>query len=95
MLVNSVHALGAVLRGRRLDLGLTQAEVAARAGVSRPWLSRVEKGRPKAEIGLIMSVLDSLGLRFALDEYESVTDGSESKSEPLDLDAHLAEYRNR
>jgi len=93
MSVNSVHQLGSILRGRRIELGLTQGEVAIRAGVSRPWLSQVERGKPKAEIGLIMLVLDDLGLSFSIAECEDAGDGS--KAESLDLDAFLEEYRNR
>jgi HTH-type transcriptional regulator / antitoxin HipB len=36
--------MGRAVRGRRLALGLSQVEVAARAGMSQPALSRLEAG---------------------------------------------------
>ena len=36
--------IGQAVRERRLALGLSQAEVAARAGMSQPGLSRLEAG---------------------------------------------------
>ncbi len=35
---------GTAIRTRRMDLGLTQDECAARAGISRPYLSQLETG---------------------------------------------------
>jgi SOS-response transcriptional repressor LexA len=37
--------LGAMIRQRRTDLGLTQDQVAQRAGISKPYLSNIETGR--------------------------------------------------
>ncbi|MEX2658139.1 MAG: helix-turn-helix domain-containing protein [Acidimicrobiales bacterium] len=54
--------LATSLRARRLELGLTQAELAGRAGVARSWLASVERGKPGAEVGLILRLLDALGL---------------------------------
>jgi HTH-type transcriptional regulator / antitoxin HipB len=54
--------LGSAIRRLRTDRGLTQAELAQQAGVSRTWLIDVEKGdKPSVEIGLVMRVLDTLG----------------------------------
>lgn len=35
---------GTAIRTRRMELGLTQAECAARAGITRPYLSQLETG---------------------------------------------------
>ena len=53
--------LGHAIRLIRREQGITQAELAARAGVSAPWLSAVENGKPGAEIGLVFKVLGALG----------------------------------
>ena len=53
--------LGHAIRLIRREQGMTQAELAARAGVSAPWLSAVENGKPGAEIGLVFKVLGALG----------------------------------
>ena len=38
------HLIGRAVRERRLALGLSQAELAARAGMTQPALSRLEAG---------------------------------------------------
>ena len=87
--VRSIRDLASAARGRRLDLGLNQAELAERAGVSRKWLVEFEAGKPSAELGLAMRVLDELGL--ALD-VTSEAEGS-SSGELVDLDTVLEEHR--
>jgi transcriptional regulator with XRE-family HTH domain len=39
--------------------GMTQTDLAARARVSRRWLSDLESGKPTAEIGLVLKVVDA------------------------------------
>jgi HTH-type transcriptional regulator/antitoxin HipB len=63
MNIRSPKDLANAIRGRRRDLGLTQSELAKNARVSRKWLSEVEAGKPSAETGLVLRVLDALGLR--------------------------------
>ncbi len=72
---------GAALRSVRLHHGMTQAEVAEKARVTRKWLSQVENGKRTAELGLVCRVVDILGCEIHL-----VT-----VSEPsFDLEAHVA-----
>ncbi|MBU5421486.1 helix-turn-helix domain-containing protein [Cellulomonas hominis] len=53
--------LGLTIRRLRDRRGLSQAELAERAGVSRQWVIAVEQGQKKGlEVGLIMRVLDAL-----------------------------------
>ncbi|MBV9040759.1 MAG: helix-turn-helix transcriptional regulator, partial [Acidimicrobiia bacterium] len=54
--------IATAIRSRRLELGLSQASVADRAGVSRKWVSEFESGKPTAELGTLLRVLDALGL---------------------------------
>lgn len=60
--------LGLAIRERRRQLGLSQAELAARAGVGRQWLVAVEHGKPRAEIGLVLALLDALGCALTVTE---------------------------
>ena len=60
--IPTCHVLGAAIRQARKDQGLTQAQVAARAGVSRPWLSQMENGKRSVETGKVLAVLDVLSL---------------------------------
>ncbi len=83
--ITSPRDLAAAIRGRRTTLGLTQADVAVRAGVSRPWLSKVEQGTATAEFGLIIRLLEVLGLTLNLEL-------ADTKSRTVDLDAILKDY---
>ena len=58
----TVGHLGLELRRLRQEAGLTQAELAERAGVSRRWISQVERGHERAEAGNLMRVVRALGL---------------------------------
>ena len=60
--VRTSRDLGAAIRRARHDSGLSQAELATRAGVGRPWLSEMESGKRTAEIGRILLVVSALGL---------------------------------
>jgi transcriptional regulator with XRE-family HTH domain len=60
--VRTVVQLGAAVRQSRLDAGLTQAELAGRAGVSRRWLGMLENGQNRgAEFTKVARLLASLG----------------------------------
>lgn len=64
MQARTPKALGALIRARRRELKLDQASLAARVGVTRQWLIAVEKGKPTAELGLVLRTLAALGLRL-------------------------------
>jgi HTH-type transcriptional regulator / antitoxin HipB len=65
--VDTLRDLTLVAKGRRLALHLTQAEVADRAKVSRQWLNEFERGKPTAEIQLVLRLLSALDLRLSVD----------------------------
>lgn len=54
--------VGALIRDRRTRLGLKQNSLADKVGVSRQWLIEVEKGKPRAEIGLVLRTIEMLGI---------------------------------
>ncbi|MFT4294514.1 MAG: helix-turn-helix domain-containing protein [Micropruina sp.] len=62
----STQDLGARLRLRRESMGLTQGDVAARAGVTRQLVSRIEHGHPRAEIGGVIAVVRALDAEVVL-----------------------------
>jgi HTH-type transcriptional regulator/antitoxin HipB len=62
MRIRTPADLGAVIRDRRRKLRLDQKSLAAKAGVSRQWIVEVEKGKPRAEVGLILRTLGALGI---------------------------------
>lgn len=67
MQVRTMAEVGALIRGAREGAGLTQVDLARRAGVSREWLVKVEAGRTSAEMPRVMDVLDVLGLVLRVD----------------------------
>lgn len=60
--IQTTRAFGSAVRSARKDQGLSQAELAAKAGVGRPWLSELENGKRTVELGRALSVMSALGL---------------------------------
>jgi len=58
--VSALHDIGEALRQRRKELGLTQQQAASLAGISRGYLSEIERG------GRDLSVTIFLGIAGAL-----------------------------
>jgi transcriptional regulator with XRE-family HTH domain len=90
MRVKSIHDLASAARGRRLELGLSQAELAARAGVSRDWVNSFEAGKPTVELILVLRILEALRLRVEV--AGSARPPDSHRAESADLDALLDEY---
>jgi HTH-type transcriptional regulator/antitoxin HipB len=85
--------IGVAIRDRRRRLSLDQAELATRIGVSRKWIIDVEKGKPRAEIGLVLRALDALGLKLSLD-----ADRQKAETPPIpsvDIDKVLDRTRSK
>lgn len=58
------YRFGELLRERRRQLGLSQAEVASQVGASRQWVIDIEKGKERAEIGMAFKLAQVLGVQF-------------------------------
>jgi HTH-type transcriptional regulator/antitoxin HipB len=59
--------LGALIRDRRNELGITQEELAEQVGVSRVWIVAVEKGKSSAQVDLVLRTVRQLGLVLRVD----------------------------
>jgi HTH-type transcriptional regulator / antitoxin HipB len=92
MRVRTIRDMAATVRGRRTDLKLSQAELAQRAGVSRKWISEFEAGKATAEFGLVLRVLEELGMVLWVADEEAAPPRVVPR---VDLDALLDEYRGR
>jgi transcriptional regulator with XRE-family HTH domain len=90
--VKTMHDLSAVARGRRIELGLTQAELASRSGVSRDWLNSFERGKRTVEISLVFRLFDALGIAVEAMDASTVVD---APGGPPNLDAFLDGYQQR
>jgi ribosome-binding protein aMBF1 (putative translation factor) len=62
--ISSVAAIGGWIRSRRKARGLTQQELAELAGVSRPYLSRLENGETTGRAAELDRVLRVFGKRL-------------------------------
>lgn len=62
MRVRRPSDLGLLARQRRLDEGLSQDTVAEKAGVTRQWLIRFERGGSDVTVSKALAVLDALDL---------------------------------
>jgi len=62
----TMQQIGALIRRTRKALGLTQGELASVAGVGVRTLSEMENGKETAHIGLVLKVLESLGIELQL-----------------------------
>lgn len=81
--ISNERQLGAFIHDARVQAGMTQADLALRAGVSRKWLIGLEQGaRTRAELGKVFDTLQALGLsmRFSSSpEVESQGDATEDQ----------------
>jgi transcriptional regulator with XRE-family HTH domain len=62
MYIQQQIELGQLAHQRRIDLGLTQLELAARLGVTRQWLARFENGIGESSLAKVFLVLRELDL---------------------------------
>lgn len=59
--MRTVAQIGAVIRRFRNERGWSQGELAEAAGVSRVFVSQLENGKARAEMRLVLAVLQALG----------------------------------
>jgi HTH-type transcriptional regulator / antitoxin HipB len=94
MRVRTPAELGALIRERRTALGLDQKTLAHNVGVSRQWIVDVEKGKPRAPIGLVLRTIEALGITLSpkIAEQQS-RKSAKRRSSPVDLDAIVTAAR--
>jgi HTH-type transcriptional regulator / antitoxin HipB len=91
MRIRSPSELGALIRARRRQLGLDQSELAEKVGVSRQWIIEIEKGKPRAAIGLILRTFNALDI--FLDARDSPAQKTKPPAHEVDLDALIQAAR--
>ena len=61
------ESLGGAIRHYRKEAGISQAELAGRAGLNRTYLSNLKSGKETEQVRRILRVLRQLGVRMTLD----------------------------
>ena len=95
MRIRTATDLGAFIRERRTRLGMDQISLAKKAGTSRKWLVEVERGKPGAEIGLILRTLKSLEISIILAADTLVATPTPGKEKAPDIDSVLDSLKKR
>ena len=95
MRIRTAVDIGALIRDRRTRLGLKQQDLADKAGVSRQWLIEVEKGKPRAELGLVLRTLDELGISLATGDIPRPEDRRRSQAIDIDRIANAARKKRK
>ena len=62
MKITDAPSLGNAIRSRRKELSYTQGYISGITGISVSFLSDLENGKPTAEIGKTIEVINLLGL---------------------------------
>lgn len=62
----SSQDIGNILRATRKAQGATQSEFASLCGVGVRFISELENGKPTAELGKVLAVIQCLGLELSL-----------------------------
>ena len=82
---DAVMLLGQLVRLGRIERKLTLAELAARAGVSRGLLQRVERGDPGCTIGAVFEIAAIVGIPLFEADQNTLTTGIIANRKTLTL----------
>lgn len=93
--IQTPRDLGLVIRQQRRRLGLNQADLAGRAGVGRQWIVDVERGKARAELGLVLRTLAALQLTLTVDGDGDTNTRRDDSVAPTDIDAIIDAARAR
>ena len=95
MRMRTATDLGAFIRERRTKLGMDQVALAEKAATSRKWLNEVEQGKPRAEIGLVLRTLKTLGVSIDLQIDSLPKATSNDKAGATDINNVLSSLKKR
>ncbi len=94
MILRTPAELGLLIRSRRHELGLDQQALATRIGASRLWVIEIERGKPRAELGLVMRALTALDLHIDVSP-DTAPGKTPSTIGTPDIDAIVRDARKR
>jgi HTH-type transcriptional regulator/antitoxin HipB len=93
MQIRTAKDIGALIRDQRKKQKLDQAELAEKVGVNRRWVLQVERGKPRAEIGLVLKTIDALGLILSIEGVAAAPRQGRREIESVDIDAIIENAR--
>jgi y4mF family transcriptional regulator len=67
MKITRPQDVGSLVRQRRLDLKLTQAQLAEKLDATQKYISSLEAGKPTLQLGGVLKVLRELGINLIVD----------------------------
>jgi len=92
--IKDAYELGLLIREKRLAAGLDQGQLADKIGVNRRWVNEIEKGKPRAAVGLVLKALNSLGVTFKIDDATDALD-PENKIDNVDINAIIDDHTGK
>ena len=93
MRIRTAVDLGALIRDRRIALGLDQKALADKVGVSRQWIVEIEKGKSRAQIALVLRATDVLGILLTANE--TTKEKGKDMPQPVDIDLIISAARRK
>ena len=94
MLVGTSRDWANIVRDRRVEVGMTQEQLAERVGRARQWIVRFEAGSAgSASVDSLMKLLEALDLAVAIEDLWEDPDPMFMGDDPQDLDLDLDEDR--
>ena len=79
--ISTAQDIGDIVRTARKDQKTTQTELACLSGVGVRFISELENGKPTAELGKVLAVIQCLGLTLNL-QPRSWQHGTSDKGQP-------------
>jgi y4mF family transcriptional regulator len=80
--IESASDIGNAIALARKAQGLTQAELAKRAGVHQPKVSEIENGKATAHVGLVLRIVLALGLTINIGDGDTPIASVASRAGP-------------
>jgi HTH-type transcriptional regulator/antitoxin HipB len=84
MKLQNAEQLGAAIRTKRREKGLSQSALADLLGVERKWVIRLESGNPGAELARVIKALAIVGIQAQLRDQDRPTKEPRDRRSKLD-----------
>ena len=78
--IDDTAELGRMARQVRIRMGLTQPDLAMTAGVGLRFIVELEKGKQTAQVGKVLQVLRTLGIRLELTPPPGLEEDDDTKA---------------